>query len=245
MRFRLLDHTDPRIQEQALNIIRNLSENEEGIDLVFSEIGTDNLLDRLWAALESSDDDVTLQATLALANLVSSSEPNYTTRISNFPRMLPILHSCLSDRKTDIRRPVSSIVCELARMGGSEVRKALLEEGFGGTLRWIVEWAGSLGSSAPPSGPMLHVGSLTTTTTTISRRSTSPSQGTYAGSRPVSTARHDHSPTIRNRELSQPAHSPTTTTTRYHRIDEDKKLTDMSRLALDWLEHGDVYNGCI
>jgi hypothetical protein len=63
--IRLLAHTDPRIQEQALNIVRSLSENKAGIDLVFSDIGIDLLLDRLRAALESSDDDA--QAVLALA----------------------------------------------------------------------------------------------------------------------------------------------------------------------------------
>lgn len=221
----LFDHPDPRIQEQAFNIVRNLSENEEGIDLCFSEIGIDILLDRLRAALESNDDDVTLQASLALANLVNSSEPNYTTRISNFPRLLSILHNCLTDRKTDIRRPISSIIYELARAGGPDGRKALADEGFGNTLRKIVEWAGPLPTPVAPPLTLSTSGSSGTsaspTQTTAARQSTSPSRS--SGS---------------SYTLSPAGLRPA----RYHRVEEDKKLTDLARVALDWLEHGDVYS---
>ncbi|KAF5357363.1 hypothetical protein D9758_005905 [Tetrapyrgos nigripes] len=40
----LLGDSDEAIVEQALNILRNLAENEEGIAMVFKEVGTDRLL---------------------------------------------------------------------------------------------------------------------------------------------------------------------------------------------------------
>lgn len=52
------------MQEQALNVIRNLAENEDGIDLVFSEVGPRVLLDHLVAALGSTNEDVVLQVRL-------------------------------------------------------------------------------------------------------------------------------------------------------------------------------------
>lgn len=213
--YRLFDHPDSRIQEQAFNIVRNLADNEDGIDLVFQEIGVNILLDRARTALESTDDDVTQQAALTLANLVNGNASD-ATQISTFPRMLAVLHSCLSDRKTDIRRPICSIICELAQTGGTEGRKALVDEGFGSTLKRIVEWAGSLGTGSA------YVGSPPGT----SAPSTSPVQQTayLSGLR---------------REYGGRVPSPM----RYHRMEEDKKLTEMAKLALDWLEHGDAYIG--
>lgn len=197
-----------------------MAENEEGIDLVFQEIGVNIILDRIRTALESVDDDVTQQAALTLANLVNVTGSD-TSQISIFPRMLAVLHSGLSDRKTDIRRPICSIVCELARTGGTEGRKALTDEGIGSTLKRIVEWAGSLGSGSA------YVGSPSgTSALSSSLVGTSPVQQTSY----ISGLR---------REFGGRVPSPM----RYHRMEEDKKLTDMAKLALDWLEHGDVYSG--
>ncbi len=101
-------------------------------------------------------------------------------------------------------------------MGGSEGRKALVDEGFASSLRRIVEWSGPVpvyvgsptGTNAGAGGPL-----------SSSASTGSGSLGSYAGRVP-SPMRYHH-----------------------HRIDEDKKLTDMARLALDWLEHGDAYSG--
>ncbi|KAF8638143.1 hypothetical protein AX17_002416 [Amanita inopinata Kibby_2008] len=222
----LFDYPDPKVQEQAYSVIRNLSENEESIDLVFQEIGVEVLLGHIRGALESTDDDVTQQAALALANLVNGSDTSYTIRISTYPRMLSALHTCLSDR--NIRRPVASIICELARVGGVEGRKALVEEGFPRTLKKIVEWAGSLG---PPVGA-LNVGSPG------SGSSLSVSPGSRLGGLHVPGHNQLHQP-------SQVLHHRLPSPHRFPRIEDDKKLTDMARLALDWLEHGDVYSGCL
>lgn len=217
---RLFDHPDSRIQEQAFNIVRNLADNEDGIDLVFQEMGVNILLDRTRTALESTDDDVTQQAALTLANLVNGNG-NDASQIITFPRMLAVLHSCLSDRKTDIRRPICSIVCELAQTGGTEGRKALVDEGFGSTLKRIVEWAGSLGTGST------YVGSPS---------GTSALSSSLVGTSPVQQTSYMSG---LRREFGGRVPSPM----RYHRIEEDKKLTEMAKLALDWLEHGDAYTG--
>jgi hypothetical protein len=49
------------LQEQAWSVVRNLSENEAGIDMVFRELGPEALLDQLAVALGSKDEDVVLQ----------------------------------------------------------------------------------------------------------------------------------------------------------------------------------------
>lgn len=105
-------------------------------------------------------------------------------------------------------------------MGGPEGRKALVDEGFASSLRKIVEWSGPVpvyvGS---PTGT--NAGAAGVLSTSSSGSTGSGSLGTYAGRVP-SPMRYHH-----------------------HRIDEDKKLTDMARLALEWLEHGDAYSGSI
>jgi len=49
---------DDKIQEQAFWIAQNLAENEEGIDLVFQELGAEDLLRSLTLALESPHEEV-------------------------------------------------------------------------------------------------------------------------------------------------------------------------------------------
>jgi hypothetical protein len=61
--LRLLTDPDESIQEQAFAILRNLTESEEGIEMVFSEVGP-KVLDIIAATLGGSAcacDDVMLQ----------------------------------------------------------------------------------------------------------------------------------------------------------------------------------------
>ncbi|KAJ6468602.1 hypothetical protein DFH09DRAFT_936389 [Mycena vulgaris] len=57
---RLLDDVDGTAQEQAFHLVRNLAENEAGIEMIFREMGALVLLVYLTAAL-AEDDDVVLQ----------------------------------------------------------------------------------------------------------------------------------------------------------------------------------------
>ena len=56
-----ITNADEKIQEQAFWIVRNLAENESGIDLVFRELGADVLLSSLTTGLESPHEEVVLQ----------------------------------------------------------------------------------------------------------------------------------------------------------------------------------------
>jgi hypothetical protein len=60
----LLVDPDDKVQEQAFWVIRNLAEDELGIDLVFRELGVDILFSSLITGLGSSNDDVVKQVRL-------------------------------------------------------------------------------------------------------------------------------------------------------------------------------------
>jgi hypothetical protein len=84
---RLLSDPDEGVQEQAFNVVRNLAENEDGIDMVFRELGAESLMAHLETALQSSDEDVILQVNpspplLPLPNIIThSSTTNQPGRI--------------------------------------------------------------------------------------------------------------------------------------------------------------------
>jgi hypothetical protein len=56
-----LTDADEKIQEQAFWIVQNLAEDEDGIDLVFRELGANALLPSLTTGLESPHEEVVLQ----------------------------------------------------------------------------------------------------------------------------------------------------------------------------------------
>ena len=58
--FRLLSDPDEDVQEQAFNVVRNLTESEEGIAMVFKEVGRE-VLSCVTAGLSSGNDNVVLQ----------------------------------------------------------------------------------------------------------------------------------------------------------------------------------------
>lgn len=58
---RLLADPEEGVREQAFNVLRNLAENEDGIEMVFHELGVEVLMKHLETALYSSEEDVVLQ----------------------------------------------------------------------------------------------------------------------------------------------------------------------------------------
>ena len=58
--FRLLSDPDEDVQEQAFNVVRNLTESEEGIAMVFKEVGKE-VLGCITVGLNSVNDNVVLQ----------------------------------------------------------------------------------------------------------------------------------------------------------------------------------------
>jgi len=63
--IRLLDDPDEDVVEQALNVVRNLAEDEEGTKMVFAEAG-EKILARLPGALVSSNENIVLQVCITL-----------------------------------------------------------------------------------------------------------------------------------------------------------------------------------
>ena len=61
--FRLLSDPDEDVQEQAFNVVRNLTESEDGIAMVFKEVGKE-VLTCVTAGLSSGNDNVVLQVFL-------------------------------------------------------------------------------------------------------------------------------------------------------------------------------------
>ena len=58
--FRLLGDSDGDVQEQAFNVVRNLTESEDGIAMVFKEVGKE-VLSCITLGLSSGNDNVVLQ----------------------------------------------------------------------------------------------------------------------------------------------------------------------------------------
>lgn len=63
---RLCNDLSPEIQEQAMSILHNLTENEEGVDYVFESIDAETLANCITVGLESSNEDVTRRVILNL-----------------------------------------------------------------------------------------------------------------------------------------------------------------------------------
>ncbi|KAG6901049.1 hypothetical protein C0995_001448, partial [Termitomyces sp. Mi166 len=149
-----LEDTDVGIREQAFNVLRNVTESEDGVELVYREVGEDVLLDHVANALKSANDDEVLQAAYLLANLANDTEAHQARILSN-PQILPALHAALVAAtitasspstatataaastphtytpRAQARGPLVSCVAQLAVTGAAQVQAA----GFEGALR--------------------------------------------------------------------------------------------------------------
>jgi armadillo repeat-containing protein 8 len=56
-----LTDPDSGIQEQAFNALKNIADKEDGIDMLFTELGGEVLLGTIATALKSENDDVLCQ----------------------------------------------------------------------------------------------------------------------------------------------------------------------------------------
>jgi len=148
----LLQDPDEAVQEQAFNVVRNIAEDEDSIDMIFEELGSEVLLSHVATSLSSSDDDVVLQAAYVLANLANAHESHQESILSH-PEILSSLRTCLAESKSDIRRPAVACILELAR-NHPERQKEIADAGIVSTLRHICEWTGAMSMS--PGGRALQ-----------------------------------------------------------------------------------------
>lgn len=78
---------DEDIQEQAFNVVRNLTETEDGIAMVFREIGI-QVLGRITVGLSSGNDNVVMQVYTFSCKKVSFLFTNL------YPRLPPRSPTC-------------------------------------------------------------------------------------------------------------------------------------------------------
>lgn len=142
--FRYLGDPEADIQEQGFNILRNLAENEEGIAMVFREVP--QVLGKLVEGMRSSNEDVVLQSTFALANLANGTHEQQDI-IVKYPNLLSALQLCLSESTSAVRRPAVSCILTLVESNPKR-RKEMAEAGIVASLRSLCEWSGH-----PPSQP--------------------------------------------------------------------------------------------
>ncbi|KAF9545167.1 hypothetical protein CPC08DRAFT_823953 [Agrocybe pediades] len=145
----LLSDADEELQEQAFNTLRNLAENEEGIAMVFRNLGP-QVLEKIVAGLRSPCSDVVLQAAFSVANLVNGTHEDQEA-ILHYPGLLTGLQACLAEMGPDIRRPAVSCVLALAQANPRR-RKEMAEAGIVGTLKRLTEWSGHPGVGAGHGG---------------------------------------------------------------------------------------------
>ena len=144
MYIRYLRDSPIDVQEQIFSILRNVAESPEGIDMIFKNIPMETLLGHITSASTSSSDDVVLQATYLLANLINGSELQQS-QIASHPQLLNNLRTCLAEGKNEVKRPATSCIFQLAR--NSKGRRAIIEAGIISTLRHLCEWSSNSGVS--------------------------------------------------------------------------------------------------
>lgn len=163
----LLTDEDAEVREQALHIVKNVTETTAGVDLALHKIGERELLTALCEALAASSDDVVLQAVCVVSNLANGTAPQQDALFAH-PQLLGLLRACLgersaglgerapsargassgrsaaggSERAAAIRRPALGAVLALAH-ASHERRRAMVEAGLLSTLQHICERTGT------------------------------------------------------------------------------------------------------
>ncbi|RXW17757.1 hypothetical protein EST38_g8091 [Candolleomyces aberdarensis] len=107
--FELLHDPDLGIQEQAYHVVRNLSETEDGIEMVFREMGADAILD-------SITESISLESGMMMTTPVSPTSPSTsstgagpsTSSSSTAPSYPPVTHP-LQDRTPTILQAISTL----------------------------------------------------------------------------------------------------------------------------------------
>ncbi|KAG6334987.1 hypothetical protein ID866_4101 [Astraeus odoratus] len=134
----LTNDPDPDVQEQAFAILRNLTEDEAGLDLVFSSMGEEVLSGCLAAGLDSPQE----LATHVLGHIANGSHSQQNL-IFTHPHILDGMYRCLEDARPGTRVPL--VACLLTLLGTDPGRKRdFADAGFLTTLRHLCERTGSV-----------------------------------------------------------------------------------------------------
>ncbi|KAF8991777.1 armadillo-type protein [Cyathus striatus] len=244
----LLTDSDTAIQEQAFNILHNLASDDDGVDLVFEEVGTDVVLDRITAVLGGSDDDVILQATSLLANLANGTEQRKHSILTH-PRLLSALRSSIAESKPEARKRAVACVVELAEKSNREDKRRMLDAGLGGTLRHLCEW--SVAGVAAPSSPT----ATSPLRSAAGRRNSSIARSVSGGAPGMVRSISGGNAGVgvggigavhqwRIGSVSGHGHGVHGVGVHGHHsvMEDDRDVVGPARRALEWLEHGDSYS---
>ncbi|KAJ3190404.1 Armadillo repeat-containing protein 8 [Gaertneriomyces sp. JEL0708] len=142
--LRLLDDEDAGIQEQALNLLRNLAcGKEEDIDMVVEGFGEQQLLDNLERKLltPSQNHDVVLQALYVIVNVATGRDQHKTAIMDRLPIVQSILNY-MSHSKPQVRAATAWCVINLTWTddAGCQERLARLRNmGFESKLQQLLE----------------------------------------------------------------------------------------------------------
>ena len=114
------------VQEQAFNVLRNSTELEDGIAMVFKEVGKE-VLSCVTAGLSSGSDNVVLLS---------------------YPNLLSALQVCLSEAESEVRGFVVYCILELVSKNPRR-KKVMTAAGIVTTLKRLCEcqWSGHGGTS--------------------------------------------------------------------------------------------------
>ncbi|KAF7292705.1 hypothetical protein MIND_01168700 [Mycena indigotica] len=159
--LRLLEEPNNALQEQAWAVLRNLAEDDSGVEMISREreFGGTVLLAHVTRVLKSSptksssDDDIILQAACLLGNLANVN--SMQSLITGNAELLGALRMVLAERNPSIRRPIVAAVLELAK-GSTVGRKALVDAGLGGTLQTVTATSRHSSVSGPTSLGIHH-----------------------------------------------------------------------------------------
>ncbi|KAF5346730.1 hypothetical protein D9756_010404 [Leucocoprinus leucothites] len=260
--IKYLRDSPPDVQEQAYNILRNVAESPEGIDMIFKNIPTDVLLSYITGACTSTSDDVALQATKLLANLINGNEVQQN-QIASCTKLLTNLRTCLAEGKTEVKKPATACIYQLAR--NPKGRRAIIDAGIISTLRHLCEWSGTgMSPSAPSSNsvgsPVVNLGGRGTSPggrnwgsaagpSTVGSHGSSHSHGHGFGSGHWSGSSHalphyphyPHSVFNSHHAIPSAYHPHSAAHQHGTAMEDDKEVVQNARAALDWLERGDTY----
>ncbi|KAG2368491.1 armadillo-type protein [Suillus spraguei] len=151
----LCNDSNPAIQEQAMSILRNLAEDEEGVDYVFESIDTEILANCITSGLESSNEDVTHHTACFLANIANGSREEQDFIFAH-AHIIHAMHDCMTDAKSNTRCPLISCILTLVQ---SNVRRKheLTEAGIISTLRHMCDWTAGVSVSMSPRHHRIHM----------------------------------------------------------------------------------------
>ncbi|KLO18589.1 ARM repeat-containing protein [Schizopora paradoxa] len=113
------------IREQALNILCNITSNEEGIEIIFDHPSREEIIGAVADVLDSENEEyeVVCQAIHTLANISNGRVVHQTYIVSNV-RLLSVIRDCMVHPMEEVRLAAVSCAEQLAHAHALQLREA-------------------------------------------------------------------------------------------------------------------------